>query len=86
MFYACALDLLAQAEFQHRSVLDAQQRLESCIAEWKIHPPTAEGRQDGLLIIAAKVREVVAALRAQRMLAIDMQRALSALQANTEQS
>jgi hypothetical protein len=37
-------------------------------------------------MIAGVVREVVAAVRAQRMLAFDMQRALSALQTNTEQS
>jgi hypothetical protein len=86
MFYACALDLLAQTESQHRSVLEAHQRLESCIAEWRIHPPTVERRQDGLLMLAGVVREVVAAVRAQRMLAVDMQRALSALQANTVQS
>jgi hypothetical protein len=86
MFYACALDLLAQTEVQHRAVLEAHNRLERCIAEWRINPPTADGRQDRLSRIADVVREVVATVQAQRTLVIDMQRALSALQTNGGQS
>jgi hypothetical protein len=86
MFYACALDLLAQTESQHRAVLEAHHRLETCVAEWRLNPPTPAGRQDRLSMIAGVVREVVTAVRAQRTLVIDLQRALSALQANTEQS
>ena len=86
MFYACALDLLAQTEAQHRAVVEAQTRLEACLAEWRINPPTPEGRHDRLSAIAGMVRQVVGAVREQRTLAIDMQRAMSALQANGHQS
>jgi len=82
MFYACAMDLLAQTEAQHRTLVEAHMRLESCIAEWRHQPPTPEGRRERLSVIAGMVREVVGAVRAQRVLAIDMQKAISALQAN----
>ncbi len=86
MFYACALDLLAQTEAQHRAVVEAQTRLEACLAEWRINPPTPASRHDRLSAIAGMVRQVLAAVREQRTLAIDMQRAMSALQANGNQS
>jgi len=85
MFYACAFDLLAQTEAQHRAVIEAQTRLEGCLAEWRLNPPTPAGRRDRLSFIAGMVHEVVAAVRVQRTLAADMQRAMSALQANAEQ-
>jgi hypothetical protein len=86
MFYACALDLLAQTEAQHRAVVEAQTRLEACLAEWKRSPPTPASRHDRLSPIAGMVREVVAAVRAQRVLAADMQRAMAALQASGAES
>ena len=85
MFYACALDLLAETEAQHRAVIEAHTRLEVCIAEWRLNPPTPAGRRDRLSFIAGMVHEVVAALRVQRTLAADMLRAMSALRANGEQ-
>ncbi len=86
MFYACALDLLAQTEAQHRTLVEAHMRLESCVADWRHTPPTPEGRRERLSVIAGMVHEVVGAIRAQRALATDMQKAMSALQANSESS
>ena len=86
MFYTCALDLLAQTEAQYRAVVTAQTRLESCLAEWSVHPPTPEKRRERLSVIAKLVREVTTTIRAQRGLAIDMQRAMSALQASGKHS
>jgi hypothetical protein len=86
MFYVYALDLLAETEAQHRTVVDAHARLESCVAEWRTNPPTAAGRRDRLSVISAMVREVVSAVRAQRALAVNMQNALSAFRASGEQS
>ena len=86
MFYACALDLLAQTEAQHRTLVEAHMRLESCVAEWKHQPPTPEGRRERLSVITSMVHEVVGAIRAQRAVATDMQKAMSALQANSESS
>ena len=86
MFYACALDLLAQTEAQHRALIETHVRLESSIAEWRLQPPTPEGRRERLSVIAGMVRQVVAAIRTQRALAKDMQKAMSALQANGESS
>jgi hypothetical protein len=86
MFYAFALDLLAETEAQHRAVIEAHSRLESCVAEWKTNPPTAARRLDRLSVIGAIVREVIAAARSQRALAVNMQNALAALRANAEQS
>ena len=85
MFYACAFDLLAQTEAQYRAVSEAHTRLEACLAEWRLNPPTPAGRRGRLSLIARLVREVVAAVRVQRTLAADMQRAISALQADGEQ-
>ena len=86
MFYTCALDLLAQTEAQYRAVAAAQTRLESCLAEWSVHPPTPEKRQERLSVIATLVRKVAVTVRAQRDLAVEMQRAMSALQTNGKQS
>ena len=86
MFYAYALDLLAQTEAQHRTLIEAHVRLESSIAEWKVEPPTPEGRRERLSVIAGMVRDVVGAIRTQRSLAMEMQKAMSALQANGESS
>ena len=85
MFYACAFDLLAQTEAQHRAVSEAHTRLEACLSEWSLNPPTPARRRGRLSLIARMVREVVAAVRVQRTLAADMQRAISALQADGEQ-
>ena len=86
MFCARTQDLLAQSESQHRVVIEAHTRFETGIAEWGINPPTPVEREDRLSMIADVVCEVIAAVREQRALAIDMQTALSALQANTETS
>jgi hypothetical protein len=86
MFYAFALDLLAETEAQHRAVIDAHARLESYVAEWRTNPPTPARRLDRLSVLAAKVREVIAAARSQRALAVNMQNALAALRANAKQS
>ena len=86
MFYVYALDLLAETEAQHRAVVAAHARFESCVAEWRTNPPTAAGRRDRLSVISAMVREVVSAVRAQRALAVNIQNALSAFRANGEQS
>ena len=85
MFYACAFDLLAQTEAQHRAVSEAHTRLEACLAEWRLNPPTPARRRGRLSLIARMVREVVAAVGVQRTLAADMQRAISALQADGEE-
>jgi hypothetical protein len=86
MFYAFALDLLAETEAQHRAVIDAHARLESCVAEWRTNPPTAAARRDRLSVVSAVVREVVSAVRTQRALALNMQSALSTLRANGQQT
>jgi hypothetical protein len=67
-------------------VIEAHTHLETGLAEWGINPPTPTGRQDRLSLIADVVREEIAAVRAQRALVIDMQKALSALRANGEKS
>jgi hypothetical protein len=85
MFYACAFDLLAQTEAQHRAVSEAHTRLAACLTEWSLNPPTPARRRGRLSLIARMVREVVAAVRVQRTLAADMQRAISALQADGEE-
>jgi hypothetical protein len=64
-------------------VIEAHTRFETGIAEWGINPPTPVEREDRLSMIADVVCEVIAAVREQRALAIDMQTALSAPQANT---
>jgi hypothetical protein len=86
MFCARALDLLAHRESQHRVVIEAHTRLETGIAEWRINPPTPVEREDRLSMIAEVVCEMIAAVREQRALAVDMQTAQPALQANTETS
>jgi hypothetical protein len=86
IFYVCALDLLAQTEAQHRAVVEAQTRLEACMAEWRMNPPAPAERKNSLSTIAQLVSDVVAAVRAQRLLASDMQRAVSALQMPGEKS
>jgi hypothetical protein len=80
IFYVCALDLLAQTEAQHRAVIEAQTRLEACMAEWRMSPPAPEERKNSLSTVARLVGDVVAAVRSQRLLASDMRRAVSALQ------
>ena len=69
-------------------MLGAQHRvvIETGIAEWRINPPTPVEREDRLSMIAEVVCEMIAAVCEQRELAIDMQMALSALQASTETS
>lgn len=86
MFYAFALDLLAETEAQHRAVIEAHARLESYVAEWRTNSPNPARRLDRLSVIAAKVREVLSAARSQRTLAVNMQHALAALRANAKQS
>jgi hypothetical protein len=80
MLLTCALDLLAQTEAQHRAILSAHARLEGCVAHWETGPPTLAGRKKDLCAIAHMVGEVLTAIRSQRLVAVDMQQTVSALQ------
>ena len=39
-------DEVTRPEAQHRAVIEAQTRLEACLAEWRLNPPTPAGRRD----------------------------------------
>lgn len=78
------LDVLAQTAMQHQAVVEAHTRLERCLTGLRLDPPTAAGRQDRLTSIAGFVEEVVAALRVERMLIIQMQLAMSGLQTSED--
>jgi hypothetical protein len=84
MLAARALDVLARTEMQHHAVVEAHTRLERCLTELRLNPPTPAGRRGRLDSIAGFVEEVVAALRVERLLVIEMQLAVSGLRTSED--
>ena len=81
MLVTCGFDLLAQTEAQHRTIALVQRHLQRWAAEWRTDPPTSAGRKEALTAITRAVSEMLTAIRTQRLVAIDMQQTVSALQA-----